>query len=451
MAGAGRGTRTMTVPSAKETLEYLYALQSGGIKPGLERIRALLGALGGPQNKIPSIHIAGTNGKGSTAAMIEAALIEAGYRTGLYTSPHLVRFNERIRINGRPVSDAVVVRSAERVRSALATLSGEMAKPSFFEFTTAMAFACFEDKGVDIAILETGMGGRWDATNTVVPLVSIITNIGKEHTQYLGTTLAHIAAEKAGIVKPGVPVLTAEDKPAALRVIRETARKANSPLFSLGRDFTLAPADNGKLTYKGLNSDIGGIKLALTGAFQRKNGALAMAALELIGERGFTVGAKAAREGLKKTDWPGRVETLSKRPLVVLDSAHNPAGAVVLKEALSGFRFKRLILVAGCMADKDIRGILSPLASVASSVILTRPKTDRAAATPILRGALKGYTGPVSEIEPVGRACAVALREAGQEDAVCVTGSIFTVGEAKRYLAKRLKKPCNRTKLKQPE
>src|SRR3990170_3434487 len=226
----------MSATSAKETLEYLYALQSSGIKPGLERIRALLGALGNPQDKTPSIHIAGTNGKGSTASMIEAALIEAGYRTGLYTSPHLTRFNERIRISGRPISDSAVVRLAQRVRSALSQLSGEKLKPSFFEFTTAMAFVCFESKGVDIAILEAGMGGRWDATNTVMPLVSIITNIGKEHTQYLGTTLGQIASEKSGIIKPGVPVLTAEEKPSALKVIREAARKASSPLFSLGRD-----------------------------------------------------------------------------------------------------------------------------------------------------------------------------------------------------------------------
>jgi len=432
----------MSGPSAKETLEYLYALQSGGIKPGLERIRALLGALGDPQNKTPSIHIAGTNGKGSTAAMIEAALIAAGYRTGLYTSPHLVRFNERIRINGRPVSDGVVVRCAQTVRAALASLSDEKLKPSFFEFTTAMAFACFEEKKVDIAILETGMGGRWDATNTVVPLVSIITNIGKEHTEYLGTTLREIAFEKAGIIKPGVAVLTAEEKPSALKVIRAAARRAGAPLYTLGRDFNLAPDAAGALRYSGLKSDVGSIKLALGGPFQMKNGALAMAALELIGERGFAVGAPSAREGLKKTDWPGRLETLSKRPLVLLDSAHNPAGAAILKEALSSFKFKRLILVAGCMADKDILGILSPLASIASSVILTRPKTDRAAPTSLMRAALKGFTaGPVKEIGPVGRACAAALREAGPEDAVCVAGSIFTVGEARQYLIRKLKRP----------
>lgn len=431
----------MSAASAKETLEYLYALQSSGIKPGLERISALLGALGNPQDKTPSIHIAGTNGKGSTAAMIEAALIEAGYRTGLYTSPHLIKFNERIRINGRPVSDSVVVRSAQTVRAALASLSGKELKPSFFEFTTAMAFACFEEKKVDIAILETGMGGRWDATNTVVPMVSIITNIGKEHTQYLGTTLGEIASEKAGIIKPGVPVLTAEDKPSALKVIREAARNANSPLFALDRDFSLGVEASGALRYTGIKKNVGSIKLALTGAFQRKNGALAMAALELIGDKGFVVGALAARAGLKKTNWPGRVETLSKRPLVVLDSAHNPAGAAILKEALLSFSFKKLIIVAGCMSDKDIRGILSPLAPLASSVILTRPKTDRAAPMPLLRAALKGFTGPVSEIEPVGRACAAALREAGPEDAVCVFGSIFTVGEARQYLIRKLNEP----------
>lgn len=440
MAPSKKGKLTKAAPSAKETLEYLFALQTSGIKPGLERVSALLGALGNPQSRIPSIHIAGTNGKGSTAAMIEAALIEAGYSTGLYTSPHLVKFNERIRISGRPVSDREVVRSAGVVREALGSLSGEAAKPSFFEFTTAMAFDCFARRKVDIAILETGMGGRWDATNKAEPLVSIITNIGKEHTRYLGTTLAQIAAEKAGIIKPGTPVITAEEKPSALKVIKATARKLSSPLFSLGADFSLAAGARGALYYTGIRKNTGAIRLALKGDFQIKNAALALAALELICDKGFPVSAAAVRAGLKKTDWPGRIETVSKRPLVIIDSAHNPAGAATLKEALSAMSFRKLILVAGAMADKDLSGILSPLASIASSIILTRPDIDRAATTALLKAALKGYTGPVSEVEPVSGAVAAALGEAGPGDAVCVAGSIFVAGEARRYLLRRTRR-----------
>ncbi len=338
----GPGPALMRTPAIKDTLEYLYSLQSSGIKPGLRRVEALLKALDDPQKKFPSIHIAGTNGKGSTAAMTEAALIKAGFRTGLYTSPHLVRFNERIRISGRPVSDRVVAGAASAVREALRSLKGEEARPSFFEFTTAMAFLLFRDKKVDIAVIETGMGGRWDATNTAAPLVTIITNIEKEHTQYLGTTLAEIASEKAGIIKPGVPAVTAEEKPAALKAIKAAARKARSPLYILGRDFSTADGGGGRLSYTGMGRSLPGLRLGLRGPFQRRNAACALAALEIFASAGFAIPDRAIRAGFGKTDWPGRVEVLSRRPLVLLDSAHNPSGAASLAGALREFRFKRL-------------------------------------------------------------------------------------------------------------
>ncbi|MDP2690743.1 MAG: Mur ligase family protein, partial [Deltaproteobacteria bacterium] len=312
----------MRTPSIKDTLEYLYSLQSSGIKPGLRRVKALLKALHYPQKNFPSIHIAGTNGKGSTAAMMEAALIKAGFRTGLYTSPHLVRFNERIRISGRPVSDRAVAGAAAAVREALRSLKGEEARPSFFEFTTAMAFLLFRDKKVDIAVIETGMGGRWDATNTVAPLVTVITNIGKEHTEYLGATIAEIASEKAGIIKPGVPAVTAEEKPAALKAIKAAAGKARSPLYILGRDFSVTADEKGPVSYTGMGKSLSGLRLGLLGPFQRRNAACALAALEIIADAGFATPDRAIRAGFGKPDWPGRVEVLSPpgRPLVLLDS-----------------------------------------------------------------------------------------------------------------------------------
>lgn len=427
-------------PSPAETLEYLYSLQTSGIKPGLERIAALLSSLKNPQNNFPSIHIAGTNGKGSTAAMTGAALESAGYRTGLYTSPHLTRFNERIRINGRPISDAMIVKTAGMVRKTLTRLAGELARPSFFEFTTAMAFLCFKEKQVDVAVIETGMGGRWDATNTVTPLVSIITNITKEHTQYLGSTLGRIAAEKAGIIKPGVPVITAEEKPAALKAIKSVARKNRSPLYVMGTDFCAAPKEKGGITYKGMEMRLTNVSLSLKGPFQARNAACSLAAIEVLRRKGFNVPVKAVRSGFRNTCWPGRVEVLSTKPLVILDSAHNGAGAKALGGALEGFRFKRLIIVAGVMADKDISAIFSPLLPLADTFILTRPRIERAAAPPLLEKGMKRFAGRVIAIDDVGRACSAALEEAGPQDAVCVTGSIFTVGEAREYLLKRLKK-----------
>ncbi|MFQ5735912.1 MAG: bifunctional folylpolyglutamate synthase/dihydrofolate synthase [Thermodesulfobacteriota bacterium] len=459
----------MKTPSTKETLDYLYSLQTGGIKPGLERMEALLGALGSPESAFPSIHIAGTNGKGSTAAMTESVLRGAGFRTGLYTSPHLARFNERMRVSGRQATDAQIACAARTVRSALRRLKGGLARPSFFEFTTAMAFVIFREKKVDVAVLETGMGGRWDATNVVTPLVSVITNVGREHTQYLGTTIAGIAAEKAGIIKPGVPVVTTETRPTALGVIKAAARRAGSALYVLGRDFAVTP-QGGTVSYAGIEKEIKGLALGLRGPFQAVNAAASLAAIEVIAGRGLKVPVKAIREGLKEAEWPGRFEAVCRSPLVILDSAHNPAGAGALAQALAGLlikspaassgvsrpyqdrswtggrgmgtlkKFKRLILVAGVMEDKDIAGILKPLAPMADTIILAAPEMERAAPVSLLRRMLKRPNARLVEAGSVRDACASALAQAGPGDAVVVTGSIFTVGEARGYLLRRLKR-----------
>ncbi len=427
-------------PSPKETLEYLYSLQSAGIKPGLARIDALLSALGSPQDSFASVHIAGTNGKGSTAAMIEAVLLRAGFRTGLYTSPHLVRFNERIRVSGRPVTDRTIVDSARAARKALSGLTGKVSRPSFFEFTTAMAFLVFKQKKTQIAVLETGMGGMWDATNTVTPLVSVITNVSLEHGEHLGSTTAEIAAQKAGIIKPGVPVVTTEAKRAPLSAIRAAARKAASPLYVIGRDFDIEQSGD-RPYYTGIQKDYANISLGLKGDFQHRNAAAALAALELLSQQGYHVGARAIRQGLARPDWPARLEVVSRRPLVLLDAAHNPAGAEALANTLGRMSFKNLILVAGVMADKDIAGVLRPLARRAGTIILARPGMDRAAPTRLLRENLKGFNGQIIEAASVKSACSEALRLARASDAVCVTGSIFTVGEARGALARKLRRP----------
>ncbi len=432
------------MPSRAEILKYLYSLHRHGIKPGLGRISSILLKLGNPHRDYPSIHVAGTNGKGSTCAMLESVLIRAGHSVGLYTSPHLEKFNERIRVNGIVIPDRDMIRIASVVKKAC---SGE--EPTFFEFTTAMAFVYFRERMVDIAVLEAGMGGRLDATNVVTPLVSVVTNVGLDHMEYLGHGIKKIAREKAGIIKKNVPVVTACEEPEAMGEIAHACERQGSPLYMLGRDFLTRPLGRGKngeaFDYLGITKNLSGLDLDLRGVHQHKNAACALAAIEIASSSGITVPLRAMKKGLEQARWPARVEVLSKRPLIIIDAAHNPDGARSLREALRGFTYERLILVLGIMADKDIGGILRELAPLAEEVILTAPRTERAANPDILLDKLAPYGKNARAVRPVARACGAALREAGANDAVCVAGSIFTAGEAMKYLKDRLaKKPPRR-------
>lgn len=423
------------MPSSKGIVEYLYGLQRHGIKPGLERITALLRALGDPQDSFKSVHVAGTNGKGSVSSMTASVLNEAGYRTGLYTSPHLSKFNERISVSGKNITDKELVEAASEVKAALKRSSASGV--TFFEFTTAMAFLHFRKKKVEFAVVETGMGGRLDATNLVTPLVSVITNIALDHTEWLGPTLKDVAAEKAGIIKPGVPVVTGESAKAPLSVIRAATKKASSPLHVMGKDFHAegAPAS---FSYSGLSAGLDRLKLKLQGSHQVRNASLALAVIELLRSRGVAVKEKAIRKGLAGAAWPGRFEVLSKRPLVVLDGAHNPSGAAALKVALSSLKKKRLILVIGMMSDKDMTGILKELVPACDLVIATRPKGERSATLASIGRAASRYGKPVTGTDNVADACEKALYLASPADCVCVSGSLFTVAEAREYLLEAL-------------
>lgn len=416
-------------------LAFLYGLQRHGIRPGLKRVEKLLSLLGNPQNDFLSIHIAGTNGKGSTSAFAASILKEAGFRTGLYTSPHINRFNERIQVNGRAITDADLARLTSRVRKAARGVKGQL---SFFEFTTALAFLYFSEKKTDVAVIETGMGGRWDATNTIVPLVSIITNVGLDHTAHLGKTIPEIAFEKAGIIKYGVPVVTGETGKAALSVISKRARELDSPLLALGRAFDI-DGDERSASYTGLDGRIKGLKLGLSGAHQLDNASVALAAMECVRMYGLHITAKAVRDGLKKASWPGRLEAVGKRPLVLLDAAHNPAGAKALGAFLEKLPRKRLSLVIGVMNDKDIKGIFKELLPFADTVYLASPALERSAPVELLERFALPYKKRVISTGSVKEACRLAIKEAGPKDAVCVAGSIFTVGEARGYLVKSAK------------
>ncbi len=434
------------MPSYKETIEYLYGLKRLGIRPGLALIKALLGRLGEPQAAYPTVHVAGTNGKGSCSAMIESVLTEAGFRTGLFTSPHLSSFNERIRISGKQITNNEVVRVATRVKEAC---EGGRLCPTFFEFSTAMAFEYFRKKRVDLAILETGMGGRLDSTNVTAPVVSVITSIGYDHKEHLGTTLAEIAGEKAGIIRPSAVVVSAPQRPAVQKVLKRVSREKHAALLILGTDFHVKPGASRPsrpggpsrpgwpsrlFDYSGISRTLNRLRLNLDGPFQIENAGVALSAVEVLKSLGYDIPERAMRRGLKRVEWPGRVETVGKRPLVILDSAHNPDGARALVEALEGFSYSKLVLVIGAMADKDLEGMLKHLAPGADTVILTTPKQQRAAPPATLLKALKPYKKKTIIKEDVSRAVDEALKQAAKPDAILITGSIFTVGEARDYL-----------------
>lgn len=421
--------------ASKEILAYLYGLERHGIKPGLERVSILLSALGDPQKAFKTVHVAGTNGKGSVSSMAASILKTAGFKTGLYTSPHLSKFNERVLISGNAITDRELADAATQVKAALSKTG--LIDVTFFEFTTAMAFLHFRKKKVEFAVVETGMGGRLDATNLVTPIVSVVTNIGLDHTAWLGSTIKEIAVEKAGIIKPNVPVVTGETVKDALSVLKAASKSASSPLYIMGKDFH-AEGSTHSFTYSGINSGLENLRLGLLGPHQVKNAACALAAVEVLRSSGVPISAASIRKGLKTAFWPGRFEMVSKKPLVILDGAHNPAGAKALKDALSTIKRKRLMLVIGIMSDKEIGGILKELVPISDEVIVTRPKGERSADLSVLQKAAGRHKKPVTAIESVKDACKKALSMAGKADCVCVAGSLFTVGEAREYLLRVL-------------
>jgi len=438
----------------RETLDYLFGLQRFGIKLGLTHITTLLEHMGKPQAQLRAVHIAGSNGKGSTAAFLASILREAGYRVGLYTSPHLIDFSERIQVNGVPISEEEVVSLTKRIRAEVEKMSqkGELwprsafqplpspfdpsrATITFFEFTTAMAFLYFQESRVDVAVIETGMGGRLDATNVLDPSLCLISPISLEHQQYLGRTLMQIAGEKAGIIKPKRPLLTTVRQPRILSLFRQKCEELQSPLYAWGKDFRGRKGGLQLMHFQGRHHQWKQLRLGLAGSHQVLNASLAVAAAEVLMELGFSLSEESLRRGLAEAKWPGRLEVIGDSPKILLDGAHNPAATRVLRRAIEeGFLYRRLILVLGIMGDKDIPKMMAHLVPLADRVVLTRPRIDRAATLDVLRAHASSFGKPTVEIAQVRTALQYALTEAGQEDLVVVSGSLYTVGEARAYL-----------------
>ncbi len=417
----------------QQSLDYLYGLEKFGMIFGLTQVERILKAIGDPHREIQAIHIGGTNGKGSTAAMIASILQKEGYRVGLYTSPHLIQFTERIKVNGKEIEKEEVAALAEWMRERIEE-AGITPPFTFFDFTTAMALYYFSKKIVDLAILEVGLGGRLDSTNVVDPLLSIITNISKDHEAYLGKSILKIAGEKAGIIKKGRPLITAATQPHVLRLFSKICREKGSPYFRVGKEFRYISTEAGDFHYEGLHRKLWGLHLNLKGFHQVINATTALGAMEVLEDLGYPVSVDAMVEGLREVDWPGRLEIVTSSPKVVLDGAHNPAGALVLRESLKkAFQYQHLILLIGVLKDKDFESILHLLTPLADHIILTKPNNDRAAPPSLLKKAL-GKNGKRAEIiEDLKEAIERGLSITGQEDLLCITGSLYTVGEARAY------------------
>ncbi len=430
----------------RETIDYIYGLKRLGIRPGLDAVKGLLRILGSPERSVLAVHVAGTNGKGSTSAMIASVLREAGYRVGLYTSPHLLKFNERIRVSGVDISDEALMRNAKAVLEASRRLKAESGlEATFFEAATAMALLYFKEQKVDMAVMETGMGGRLDATNVVPPLVSVITGVALDHGEYLGNSIKEVAVEKAGIIKKGVPVISGALDTAAARVIEERALEVTGlrPV-SLGHEFRYEEVERGRLDYSGLNLSLKGVETGLRGAHQRENAAIALAALESLQAPYPAINEAAMREGLRCVDWPGRFEVISSDPCVVLDCAHNPEGARALAAALREYfpPPATMTLVAGISRDKDISGILSHLAPLARRVILTEANLSRAAPLSLLARTARRFKKGCEQEPSVERAIGRALKDLPVDEVIVIAGSIFVVGEARDFFIKARKVPA---------
>jgi dihydrofolate synthase / folylpolyglutamate synthase len=418
-----------------QALERLYSRHTFGIKLGLDLENALLERLGHPERTFVSIHVAGTNGKGSVCAMLDAVLREAGYRTGLYTSPHLVRLNERMRVNGTEIPDAELLTLIEELEPHSEAVGKVLGHDStFFEFTTALAFEHFRRSGVQVAVVEVGLGGRLDATNVVMPLVSVITGISLEHTRYLGPDIPSIAVEKAGIVKAGRPVVCGNLPEDALSVVAAVCRERGSPM-TLAAERVSATVRSEDLTGQKVSVESGGrsygtVALPLAGPHQVGNLATAVAALEVAEESGVPVPVEAVRRGISSTRWPARFQLLKSDPPVILDGAHNPEAAQALGSTLRRLcKRKPVALVFGMCEDKDAAAFLRALVPPVRHCWIVPIQTERNAPPGVLADAARKAG---CEVRESGLAQAMTEAEAWAREchgAVCVAGSLYLAGE----------------------
>jgi len=419
-----------------KTIDWLYSLEARGEIYKLERMEAALEAIGNPHRKLRVVHIAGTKGKGSVAAMLDSCLRRAGYRTGLYTKPHLVNLAERTRISGAEIPAGVMLDYIERLRAIYDRAGLAL---TFFEFTVAMMFLYFAEEHVDIAVVETGLGGRLDSTNVVTPILSVITPIGFDHMEYLGYKITAIAGEKGGIIKNDIPVVIGARDAEARLALTSIAAQRRSAVRLIDRDFSYtshAPAH--RLDYHGLGLELRDLELGLAGPFQHENAAIAMATFEALGAQGWRIGEDAIRTGLREIYWPGRFDVVSKRPFVVLDCAHNEMSIAALLETMSvelGSEVKPR-LIFGCQSAKEWTRMVAMLGPRVRDVTLTRAKPKAPLEPEQLVAPFAAHCPARVERDPM-RAIERVTSELTLDDVALVTGSVYLIGEVYPYFLKR--------------
>ena len=406
----------------EDAINWLYDLQFFGMKLGLSNTLALLEGIGNPHEKFSSIHVAGSNGKGSVCAFLTSILKESGKKVGTYTSPHLTHFGERITINGIPMTRTEVVKSIQHIRPKVEELRKKDIQCTFFEATTCMAFYHFARRRIDIAIVEVGMGGRLDSTNVIKPEISVITSISKEHSQHLGETIKEIAGEKAGIIKKKIPTITSTQDE-ALSIIQAQCKKMKSKLYNVN-DIALI-ISNASIFGTSMKIDGLEVSIKLPGQHQAINAKTAVLAAKTIG-----IKPEAIEKGLAATEWPGRIQIVRKSPMIILDSTHNPGGAEALASFLRGQKIKP-ILVLGMLEDKEVQPVVKALEPLASKIIVTQPEYHRKM---IAKELASHFSGKIETVSKLPKAIEKAMKIAKKNDIILITGSIFTASETLEHL-----------------
>jgi dihydrofolate synthase/folylpolyglutamate synthase len=421
-----------------ESICWVYSFKKYGSQLGLERILYLMKKLHNPHYTIKTIHITGTNGKGSVCKFIGSILQKAGYKVGIYLSPHLQEFSERIIINGKTISEDEIVNLIKKVKLTVDNMIQENNSPTFFEIVTAMAFQYFHDCAVDFAIIEVGLGGRFDATNIITPLVSVITNVSLEHTDYLGETIASIAFEKAGIIKKRIPVVTAAQNEAK-EIIRNIANDNNASISIIDRNHWQRQKyclEYQKFVICGIFNNYK-VTTSLLGEYQGENIALSIYAIEQLQMNGIYLTECNILEGISSTFNPGRMEIISENPTMLLDGAHNPVGIQMLANSLEhDFTYNNLILIIGILRDKNIIDMLSTIAPISNQIIITQSSNERACKPEEIKNIINniGYKKNINIKNSISDAINYAKSIANKDDLICISGSLFTVGEARSYL-----------------
>lgn len=420
--------------SYEETLRYIHSVKWQGSKPGLSRTRELLASLGNPEKSLKFVHIAGTNGKGSTAAMIASVLQKAGYKTGLYTSPYIIRFNERIQVNGEHISDSDLENLTDEIRPFADAMADP---PTEFELITALGMKYFLNKKCDFVVLEVGLGGELDSTNVITtPEVAVITAIGLDHMAQLGSTTAAIASAKAGIIKENCDVVVYPSEKDVEDVYEKTCAARHAHLYKA--DFarlTIHHLDLDEVTFDFVPHH--NIRLPLVGTYQPFNAAIAVTALEVLRRKGYRITDRAILNGLNSVYWPGRFEVLRRNPVFILDGAHNPHGiAATCKSLKNHFGDKKLVFLVGVMADKDVSGMMGTIAPMAKSFITVTPHNPRAMPAERLVEILSAYEIPQKACSSIEDGTAEAVRQAGKDGVVVALGSLYFSGDIRKAVEK---------------